>query len=510
MAERGRRQPVQTSAMQSAHPADPAASRGWGVPVQAEPSERADRLIAVIQRDGELETTLLRRGRSLICRVRGLHGAARDHLDEIGDLLLDLSMAGVRAAPRVLAAAPGELELEGAAPLRRSPGTHRAEAAGHPPAAPEREARAGAREDLDLLLDALHDRGWVLGLTSHEGLALRGDGRVMVLDLSGLHRSPEADERLRDQRWIDAVLEDQGRTLRRRINGPFGGTGDSGSALRAPLLPARELAHQGFVDSRPTLLRPLAVTAVEGYDEGRAPFPSRRRRDPAGATGWVPGGAAGRGRRGWSAVLPRAGAAAAAAAAALLVGAGAILLLDGGGGAAAKDAAASPVSSAPGPPPAIAPGGASGVASGDADGGADGVDQSTAAASALPDPRDGLQELVAQRHAYLTSRSSASPNVPGAPADLADARRRALFEDAAITAPEPRVVSAELTSLDAQSGTAEVLAVLDVAPGQARFEDGTVTALPAEETQIRFRLQALEGRWLILEAEPVSDSSSAP
>src|SRR5699024_10417491 len=82
----------------------------------------------------------------------------------------------------------------------------------------ERQGQARARESLEALIDALHERGWVLGAPLGEGAGIRTDGSVTVLDLSGLRPQEATGARLEDRRWVDSVLRDEGRTLRRRID----------------------------------------------------------------------------------------------------------------------------------------------------------------------------------------------------------------------------------------------------------------------------------------------------
>ena len=105
------------------------------------------------------------RGRSLEGRC-----AVRDELQ----LLAALEVAGIGAAPAVLETEDGEYTRESAPPLTRRTGRRAAED-GSPPTA-ERLALSRAREDLDALLDELHQRGWVLGAPAGQGLGVRADG----------------------------------------------------------------------------------------------------------------------------------------------------------------------------------------------------------------------------------------------------------------------------------------------------------------------------------------------
>src|SRR5699024_11226640 len=101
------------------------------------------------------------------------------------------------------------------APTRRGRrGRRSSEAA--TPCTSERQGQARARESLEALIDALHERGWVLGAPLGEGAGIRTDGSVTVLDLSGLRPQEATGARLEVRRRDDSRLREDGRPRRRR------------------------------------------------------------------------------------------------------------------------------------------------------------------------------------------------------------------------------------------------------------------------------------------------------
>src|SRR5699024_7946366 len=155
-------------------------------------------------------------GHPAAIRVTALSEAGRDQLRREVQLLATLEVGGIGAAPAVLEAAGEGYVREGAAPLRGRRGRRSAE--GATPGTSERPGHARARESLEALLAAPHARGGVLGAPLGEGAGIRTDGSVTVLDLSGLRPQEATGARLEDRRWVDSVLRDEGRTLRRRID----------------------------------------------------------------------------------------------------------------------------------------------------------------------------------------------------------------------------------------------------------------------------------------------------
>lgn len=165
-------------------------------------------------RDGVLlsETIQIHDGRRVIA-VRAEEAEGRAEAEAERDLLLELADCGVLAAPRVVAAAPDGYLRELPMPLRRGDGRHAADL--DSPGTEERLGRSRAREDLEHLLEALHERGWVLGSPAAAPVAVRTDGSVTVLDLAGLQPSSGIGPRLSDRHWLDLALDDGDRTLPR-------------------------------------------------------------------------------------------------------------------------------------------------------------------------------------------------------------------------------------------------------------------------------------------------------
>lgn len=228
--------------------------------------------------DGDRREVLLREsgpaGVRLEVSARTAEGRAR--LEQEARLLEELASLGLHGVPRVLERQADGYLREAARPLGGGRG-RRIDRDGTPSPS-EREAQSRARADMDDLLDALHARGLVLGLPAGEGLAARDDGTVLVDDLCSLRPSTLLAERLADQRWLDSVLQDQGRTLRRRVDeaGPASaepsspwrdgaGTAEQGSApppaRRDP--PARRGGRSGRSRPRPAVLvAGVSATAV--------------------------------------------------------------------------------------------------------------------------------------------------------------------------------------------------------------------------------------------------------
>src|SRR5699024_7510386 len=147
---------------------------------------------------------------------------------------------------------------------------------------------ARAREALDALIDALHERGWVLGAPPGGGLGARADGTVMVIDLRGLRREEGLGPRSADRRWVDSVLQDGDRTLRRRVHlapnsqeAQLDLTG--GIAAAQPAQPGEELAPLTGAEGRPSSLpaprrvrrRGRGAAASEGEQEPNTPEPAQ-------------------------------------------------------------------------------------------------------------------------------------------------------------------------------------------------------------------------------------------
>lgn len=169
------------------------------------------------------EDVLVQNSTGGVVRVRALTDEGRKRVHAELQLLASLDITGVHAVPEVLevddagytreAGTPVSLNRTGDAASSRG----RRAAAESTPGTRERQNLARARTHLDALISALHDRGWVLGAPAGRGLAARYDGTVTLYDLSGLHIESSTVARLDDRLWMDTVLCDHDRTLRRRI-----------------------------------------------------------------------------------------------------------------------------------------------------------------------------------------------------------------------------------------------------------------------------------------------------
>lgn len=174
-------------------------------------------VMGVLFEDAERQEVLQRAGSGVATvRVRALSAQGEETVRAQMQMLAALEVEGVGAAPAVLEVEPDGYTREAAVEVRSGGG--RRSAIVDTPSTTERLATARARTDLEALLDALHDRGWVLGAPLRAGLAVRPDGSVTVRDLSGLRRDGSAQARWEDRRWVDSVLNDQSRTLRRRVD----------------------------------------------------------------------------------------------------------------------------------------------------------------------------------------------------------------------------------------------------------------------------------------------------
>ena len=205
-------------------------------------------------------------------------------------LLAALEVAGLAAAPAVLRIEDEGYVRESAQPLASRSG-RRAAGTGSPATA-ERAALGRARDELDALVDALHERCWLLGAHPGGGLGMRQDGSVILLDLEGLRPGEGLAERRADRRWVDSVLCDEQRTLRRRVHdtavevaGPVpvpsaagspGEDGENGEAGDRPM--------PGAIAAAPTTPVPAprpARARARAHGEHRAPIRGRAEH-PAG------------------------------------------------------------------------------------------------------------------------------------------------------------------------------------------------------------------------------------
>lgn len=461
-------------------------------------------------------------------------------------LLGALEVAGLTAAPVVLSIEDEGYVREVARPLATRTGKRVAGSAS--PATAERAALGRARDDLDALVDALHERSWLLGASPGGGLGMRPDGSVILLDLGGLRPGEGLAERRADRRWVDSVLRDEQRTLRRRVHqavpqeagsraasaaraassAPTGPTGPTAPAAPGePPAPGEE-NDGGAEDDRPTR-RATAASAAS------APLPSPRltrartralarqeRRAPARARGERPSGdahPAGDGlathdeqetgdehstgrehrtsrhdaRAGVPRMLRQAIAQrglrrtfALTAAGVLAVGA----LLGTG----------SWLLLAPGEEDRPAPQAAESTAVGSA---------AAAPAPEITDPWALAAELAGSRHAYITGLSSHPAAAPGSRALAADQQVRQAYQGMSVTGGGAVIHEAHLL----EGAGEDARAVLEVTSSTEAYEvegsDGVVRTVAASEPVIlELSLRWDGARWLVVTARTMGPATA--
>ncbi|WP_157697016.1 hypothetical protein [Brachybacterium avium] len=396
-------------------------------------------------------------------RVRGLDEQERGRIQLELQLLATLEVAGISAAPAVL-----ELEDDGyvreVAPVLSCRRGRRAAGTTTPPTG-ERRALAGAREALDELIGALHERSWVLGAAHGGGLGLRADGSVVALDLRGLRRDDSLSARQEDRRWVDSVLQDQDRTLRRRVH------------LDRPRVEG---------DALPTprgRCRAATTGPLDRFDEPRAdPGPSR-------VKNLAPLGAAAAVLSSIREVLrqPRLRRTAALSAVLVLLLGGALTGLGAwwaqGGGATGTQGdppvAAEPAQSVPGPAPRI------------------------------EEPQMLVAQLAGSRHAYVTGLSASPASAPGSTALKEDQRLRVAYTEVTVRAGGPVVHSAEVLEQPGPEGTAVVHALTSMEELLLEDAAGTTRVPATEPSMIRLVLHWDGEQWRIVSADPLPGTAEA-
>ena len=461
--------------------------------------------------DGDRRESLLRAGGGAgIClEVSARSAAGREALRQEADVLALLAELRLRAAPALI-------EVQGDGYLRETGrplcgGSGRRIDRDGAPAPEERAAQARAREDMDALLEALHGAGLVLGLEGSAGLAARGDGSVLVDDLRGLHRSGATADRLADQRWLDTVLHDQGRTLRRRIDqeAPHDvlDAPDRSGAGPSPWL---QEARPG---SRPHAAQAPAGAAVPGAPIRRGPGEAR-----SGGTRWAagmigrladPGGSRGRGPRGGGRRGAREGGRRRGVRrreAVILGGAGAVVALlvpmlvmfapPMREGPAEGASVPTPVASVDVPPPSATPP-ATGVPV-QTDG------PSGAAVPSLEDPQSVLASLAQQRHDYVLGVAGDTAAAPGSPAESEDEAVREGYRGASVQGWRTVVHGASVRSEDPAEGIVVLEARIEESAHTVLGPDGARREVPGSGiVPVRVELQQVQGAWRIREVAPL-------
>lgn len=408
--------------------------------------------------------------------VRTTAPAATAELEVEADLLEQLTSLQAEAFPRVLGRTPTAYVREDAAPPGAGRGRRRADLGS--PRTAERLAQGAAREMLDGSLAVLHELGWTLGSEAADGLGIRDDGTVLIRDLAGLRRGEGLRERLVDQRWIDSVLGDAGRTLRRRAEAVAAdpAAGDRADAVGAPdgrPAPRGESSagHGRF---------PVARSASARREPGRSPEPTsgggtgrRRIFDPT-----VPSGIRRRS-------APRAGASRARAlvrwypvllALVFVVSAVTVMSLGAQRGAVptagseATRGAASPVASAEQESPAVSP----------------------------PDPRTLVSDLATARREALAGGDPGRSTATGSTARLEDERLSRAYIGIEVQGWSTTVESAEVVAFEASDGTATIRARVAESERTLRYPDGTTRTVPATPPHdVELDLLWSEGRWVV-------------
>ena len=409
-------------------------------------------------------------------------------------LLAALEVGGVAAAPAVLEIEDEGYVREDATPLLGRRGRRCAEEA--TPATGERQAQAQAREALDSLIDALHDHGWVLGAPVGEGLGLRADGSVTVLDLSGLRPDEGTGARLEDRLWVDSVLRDKGRTLRRWID--THPSSASSPPLNSPSIPGASpwseappaaaghaenesagdeaQVDEGPLDEEVPSLQPLPAPRSLRYPAGP---------QQSGATGALARGLQSTGvlrRLGEELRAPGLRRIAVLSAVAVLIAGGAL-----GSGVwwlapeAPPPAQTAPIEGADLPPP------------------------DDAEVPRIADPLALAVELADARHDYVTGTSGDPVAAPGSPAEAADEEVRRAYENATVEGAAPEVLSARVVDEPTQEGTAR-LEMETSTPAHTVIEaDGTTTSAPASgAVTIVLELRWSSGRWWVVDVRQPS------
>ena len=421
------------------------------------------------------------RGRSLEGRC-----AVRDELQ----LLAALEVAGIGAAPAVLETEDGEYTRESAPPLTRRTGRRAAED-GSPPTA-ERLALSRAREDLDALLDELHQRGWVLGAPAGQGLGVRADGSVVVTDLQGLRREEGLAPRAEDRRWVDTVLQDQQRTLRRRIDTsapPWAPSApvDAGSGrktamsqeMASAVVPAEPSSARAAVAAAPaSAAADDADPAAGGAMAQALPAPRRqlrRRIEPA------PREAPPR-TRPLRTVLTDALQQPAMRRIAVLCAVTVLLL--GGATALGVRWAAQPPAHTPEQQAVQAP-----------------------AAPEIEDPWQLVADLAGSRHAFVTGVSEVPVAAAGSSALEQDQQTRLAYTGHLVSGGGPVIHEVELLEGPTAQGTARLRAVTSIAEHEIEDPQGQVHTVPATQpAEVLLELSWDGQHWLIDSAQTPPDA----
>ena len=445
-------------------------------------------------RTGREEESLGAPGREDALRVRWRGPDGRESVTAELQLLAALEVAGISAAPDVIGMEEDGYIRETAPPLARRRGRRAAD--GGAPATGERVAQARAREDLEAFVASLHERGWVLGAPRGRGLGVRADGSVLVLDLSGMRREQSLAVRSADLHWIDSVLEDEERTLRRRVHALPGAGAPSldlpgflvTPAGTGPTDPPRVPGEQGVPDREDAAEADSAEADVAADASVVAPLPAprlRRARTQARAAG---GGDTGSSRRrGSGGALSAVLGERRHRRTALL--SGAVVLALGLGAAAAITLTTDRPEPARQAPAVVAGGAPSGA----------GASQEGQVPE-IEDPWALAAELAGSRHSYLTGASDVPVAAEGGAAQEEDERIRTAYEGYEVQGSGPVVHEAELLEGPDEDGIAVLRVLVSTEAGQVREGSGIVQETSDSGAyQVDLVLVWDGARWRILE-----------
>ena len=419
-------------------------------------------------RTGREEESLGAPGREDALRVRWRGPDGRESVTAEMQLLAALEVAGISAAPDVIGMEEDGYIRETAPPLARRRGRRAAD--GGAPATGEGVAQGRAREDLEAFVASLHERGWVLGAPRGRGLGVRADGSVLVLDLSGMRREQSLAVRSADLHWIDSVLEDEERTLRRRVHALPGAGAPSldlpgflvTPAGTGPTDPPRVPGEQGVPDREDAAEADSAEADVAADASVVAPLPAprlRRARTQARAAG---GGDTGSSRRrGSGGALSAVLGERRHRRTALL--SGAVVLALGLGAAAAITLTTDRPEPARQAPAVVAGGAPSGA----------GASQEGQVPE-IEDPWALAAELAGSRHSYLTGASDVPGAAEGGAAQEEDERIRTAYEGYEVQGSGPVVHEAELLEGPDEDGIAVLRVLVSTEAGQVREGSGIV------------------------------------
>lgn len=423
-------------------------------------------------------TELLARGLrgTEVMLVRGEEPEAVDEIEAEADLLEQLSAQGATIFPRVLGRDRTRYVRE-APPVRvRRAAGRRAGSPAAVGAPAERRAAAEIREVLDADISLLHAQGWSLGAAGADVLSMREDGSVMVHDLSGLRPGAGPEQRLVDQRWIDAVLGEDGPPVLARRADPLEDV--------PPLPPsgASRTSADPAVTTPAVPVVPSARPAPPGAGDGPAasaalPRAVRGRRRPRGR----------RHRTGRSGAI-----------AAVVISASAAALA--GGGVLLVSAIACPsgtCSQGPGSTPVAAQPSAAGTSA------ATSFATASTSVARPADPAALVEEIIAKRRTHLLEGGEDGATAAGSPAAQQDASIAKAYREVTVSGWETSVREARLTAFDAEAGTATVHARVRESARTITGADGSRTRVPATSARtVVLELRMQDGGWRLVSAEP--------